>query len=312
MSEKLFDGFGTGLDFEKKLIRRGVTSEMFKLGASNSVVLDEIAKSFRALKSSDWIDRLLAIEKATHVAFFGCSSKLDLMREVLERYGQAKIAEWKKLGLEVHFLPRVDFEQDSDVPAGWLIKPENWYWQQLAAGTLFRRGKDGDLVKTSEVLLEGIVVLIDTRKKPVYDNGKQMFAKDRDYMGRVIERLRKESKLARCQNGSQASRFEISPNEWENHLKAALADRLGLEAIQLRLETTIEANVIPQLYTKMSRKDDGKTNTWCWYEEYFKDASYRLIGGASGGGGLAEVDYDSSGDHWGNYAVRPLGVLATA
>lgn len=312
MSEKLFESLSDGADFERKLVKRGVTMEVFKVAKNNAATLDKIAQAIigsPAFIPDEWVMNLLNAERAAHLAFFGQEFDLTLMRETIERYGYAKIAEWQKLGLEVHFLPSTVLMRNTSFD-GWKIQPESWYWDQARNGNLYHRQDDGTLVKASGDLLPGRVVLIDTRKKPNYDDGKQMFAKDRDFMGRVIDRLRKDGKLARYQYGPQTSRFGISSIEWEDHLKAAVAERLGLEPAQVRLEMAIEANIIPQLYTKMPRKDDGTTSTWCWYEEFFESASYRLRGGCSGYGGLACVYYDGSGGHWRSCAFRPLGVLA--
>ncbi|MCG2808859.1 MAG: hypothetical protein L6275_00745, partial [Candidatus Portnoybacteria bacterium] len=73
----------------------------------------------------------------------------------------------------------------------------------------------------------------------------------------------------------------------------------------------IEANVIPQLYTDMPRKDDGNTNTWVWFEEYFKGRVRRPGGGRSSGyGGLADVCCSWSAYHWYSHgSFRPLIVL---
>lgn len=303
---------GKGLDLQHKLGKqRGVTNEEFDSALTDSAKLDQLTAVFKGPQSAEWAKAILDAEQWWLQNFFGREFDLSLMKATLERYDQAKVAEWQKLGLEVHFLPKIVLTQDTTLDA-WKIRPENWYWQQLAARNLLITDPKQGLVKARDVGLEGIVVLIDTRKKPNYDNGKQMFARDRDYMGRVIERLRKEGKLARYEYGLQTSRFGISSLEWEDHLKAALAKHLGLESTQLRLETAIEANIVPQLYTDMPRKDDGTTSTWVWYDEFFESALRRLIGGCSDDGGLADVDYDGSGTHWGGSAVRPLGVLARA
>jgi len=280
---------GGAFDLQGKLRKRGVTNEAWNNVLGNTAKLDEMASTIMDFsKIGDYLEAILNYEKIQLRNFFNEEFDLSLMRETLEHYGQAKVEQWKKMGLEVHFLPRYDnFAPDFELP-GWKVKPEAWYWNQAAKGNLLRRRNKGDLdLKVSGTALEGIVALIDTRKKPDYSDGKQMFAKDRDYMGRVIERLRKQDKIAKYGYGPQTSRFGISPDEWENEVKPALAEHLGLEPNQLRLETAIEANIIPQLYLHMPRKGDGDTNTWCWYEEYLKDASRRLFGGYSCNGGLA-------------------------
>ena len=312
MSENLFASLSDGADFERKMIRRGVTMEVFKVAKNNTATLDKIAQAIigsPAFIPDQWVMGILDAERAAHHAFFGQEFDLTLMRETIERYGYAKIAEWQKLGLEVHFLPSTVLVRNTSFD-GWKIQPESWYWVQAVRGKLYLRQDDGALAKTTGDLLPGRVVLIDTRKKPNLDDGKQMFAKDRDFMGRVVDRLRRDGKLARYQSGPQTSRFGISSIEWEDHLKAAVAKRLGLKPDQVRLEMAVEANIIPQLYTHMPRKDDGATSTWCLYEEFFEDDSSRLIGGGSKDGGLANIHDSTSSSHWRYRAIRPLGVLA--
>lgn len=305
----IFGGLSNATQLEDKLASKGVTIEMVNAAASDAATLVKIAEAFGVGLTSDWIDRMIEAENALHQAFFGQTYDLSKMREVLAQRGLSKITFWKQIGLEVHFLPTVVFDNPSQFP-GWKIMPESWYWQQLRGGNILVM-EGSRLVKLNHAVLGGIVALIDTRKKPDYKDGKQKFSRD-GFMGTVIEQLRKEGKLARYEYGPQTSRFGISPNEWEEHLQAAWAEKIGLEPNQVRLEMAIEANVIPQLYTNMPRKNDGQTSTWCWYEEYFEGASRRGLGGYSGRGGLADVDYDDSGGHWRSGAVRPLGVLARA
>ncbi len=264
---------------------------------------DEIKE--RLWPDKNWIEAMIEDENRYHQAFFGQIFDLTHYREVLARYGQAKIIEWKKLGLEVHFLPPVIFMEDRELP-GWKVKPNNWYWQQLKANKLLRHDQS-NLVAVKEAKLEGIVVLVDTRLKPHYKDGKQMFANDKNFLGNLIANLRKVGNIARYDYGPQTSRFGVSSDEWEKQIKPALAEMIP-EA-NWRLETAIEANIIPQLYTDMPRKDDGTTNTWVWYEEFFEDESYRLYGGVSDYGGLASVDWRYSGTHCIGRAFRPLGVL---
>ncbi|MDP3730878.1 MAG: hypothetical protein Q8R34_00005, partial [bacterium] len=76
-----------------------------------------------------------------------------------------------------------------------------------------------------------------------------------------------------------------------------------------RLERGIEGNVISQLYPHMLRKNNGQTNTWVWYEEYFGDRSERVGGGGSGCGGLACFGGVWSGFRWSSRSFCPLAVL---
>jgi len=226
--------------------------------------------------------------------------------KILRKYGRKKIKEWQGLGLEPHFLPKVSMMLGNDYP-GWKVKPKKWFYDMLAQGKILR-DINGQLEPVTKAELPGATVLIDTRLKPVYKNGVQMWEGD-NLLGLLIADLRKEGKIAKYDYGPQSSRFGVSANEWQEYVRPALANRLGLEPRQLRLECAIEANVIPQLYPYMPRKDDGKTNTWVWHEEYFGGGGPRLHGGVSDCGGLAGVHYNDAGRHWSYGAFRPLAAL---
>ncbi|MBU2595684.1 hypothetical protein KJ713_02555 [Patescibacteria group bacterium] len=259
----------------------------------------------------DWIKERLVAENAAHQVFFGQTYDLTLFRQTLERYGEDQVCEWLKLKLEPHFLPDVVFTPKSDFP-GWKIRPNDRYWTQLAAGKLKRRNAEGKLMTVKDARLEGAVVLIDTRLKPRYhQNGKQMFADDKRFMGSIIEDLRGDGKISRYEHGPQSSRCGVSPNEWQEHIRPKVAEKLKLEPNQIRLELFLEADVIPQLY-KMPRVKDGTTDTWVWYEEHFGGLGRRLYGGGSDYGGLAGVDWGRSDDRWLSGAVRPLVVFYNA
>jgi len=261
-----------------------------------------------AIPGADWLETILVRERQCHLDFFGQEFNLASFKAILEEHGAEAISQWQKLGLEPHFLPMVAMAQDTKFD-GWEIRPEKWYYERIADGKVLRRQANGSLQPDKEVKLEGITVLIDTRLKPAYKGGRQMFRKD-NLLGPVIQRLRQEEKIAHYEYGFQSSRFWVSAEEWENQIKPALAEFLGVETSRVRLERAIEANVIPQLYPYMPRQKDGKTDTWVWYEEYFGDASGRLVGGSSFWGGLSVVDcWDWADGRWGSRAFRPLVVL---
>lgn len=256
---------------------------------------------------NDWLTAILNAERQCHRDFFGREFDLAEFEKTLRKYGRKQIKDWQRLGLEPHFLPKVSMMFGDDYP-GWKIKPEKWFYEKQLEGKLFLN-INSQLVKMIAVELGGKTVLIDTRLKPAYDNGRQMYEND-SVLGSIIERLRKEKKIARYDHGSQSSRFGVSADgEWENEIKLFWAREIDLETSQICLEQAIEANVIPQLYPHMPRKDDGKTNTWVWYEEYSEGRDYRLGGGYSGSGGFAHVSYDDAGSHWDDRSFRPLAVL---
>ncbi len=254
----------------------------------------------------DWLKKVVELEKACHLAFFGQEFDLTQFEATLKKYGPEKLMAWLALGLESHFLPKVEMSREAQFP-GWKVKPNDWFWQQFQAGKVLRN-RNGELVAEKVVELEGITVLVDTRLKPHYKNGKQMWEGD-TLLGPILIQLREKGKIAKYEYGTQGSRFGVSADEWEGEVKPALAGKIGLESSQPRFERVIEASAIPQLYHYMPRKKDGKTNTWVWYEEYFEDRSNRLNGGNSDNGGLANVNWNEARNHWNNRSLRPLEVL---
>ncbi len=241
-----------------------------------------------------------------HLKFFGKEFDLAEFEATLKKYGEERIKKWAALGLEPHFLPAVSMSLHDDYP-GWKIKPEERFYCSIAAGKVFRY-TGGELKLINELKLEDVAVLIDTRLKPDYSSGGQMWMDD-NLLGEIIEKLREEKQIVRYSNGFQSSRFGVSPNEWQEHIRSALAIRLDFEVNRVILEPVIVANLIPQLYIHMSRKKDGKTSTWVWYEEYFESHDRRVNGGRSVYGGLADVHDQPANIHQDDRSIRPLVVL---
>lgn len=252
-----------------------------------------------------WMKEMIIREGALLQVFFGQEFDLMPFVETLRHYGRKRINIWRKLGMEPHFLPEVLMSAEAIYP-GWKIKPEKWFYQMSDQGKLFLLQPDGSLVVSNPAYqLGGITVLIDTRCKPAYNNGQQIYAEDK-LLGSIIEDLRKQQKIQ--DYSPRNSRFNISGNECEV-IKSVLAAKIGLKPEQVRLETEIEANVIPQLYADMPRQKDGTTNTSEWREEFFESRGYRLHGGLSVSGGLADVRCHGAGSHWSFQGVRFLAVL---
>ncbi len=289
----------------------GTLKDLFRQIDDGSITLEqtrafaEHRNPFEGGKDA-WLIKILSRECECHLDFFGREFGLSDFQKTLKRYGKEMIEAWQKLGLEPHFLPKTLMMPSDNYP-GWKTKPENWYYENVAQGNILR-DINGKLVVDEKVEFQGITVLVDTRLKPAYDNSKQMYEND-TLLGPIIEELRTKGKIAKYEFCPQSSRFGVSADEWEETVRPALAEKLCLEPIQLRLERAIEGNVISQLYPHMPRKGDGSTNTWEWYEEYFMDRGSRLDGGYSDGSDLAIIVYYSSGDHWYKRSFRPLAVL---
>ena len=274
----------------------------------------ELKKGLRGLLMPEinWLDQLVQAENDIYSAFLVRGQAIDFsqFKATLKSHGEEHISRWIQLGLEPHFLPKRQFRQDEKL-RGWKVKPKKWFWQQMAACTIKRRNVAGELVTVTEAGFDGDTVLIDTRCKPAYDNGRQMFADDEAFLGGLIEDLRSRCEIARYDSGQQDSRFGVSSLEWDEQIRPALEARPEFKGVSFRLELAIEANTIPQIYGRMPRHKDGQTDTWVWYEEFFEGASCCLRGGGSGRGGLAGVGWREVRSHWDGGAVRPLGVVAT-
>lgn len=275
---------------------------------NKSPFMNDVRVVFARHRAELMIERIVELERGNSRTFFGQTFNLTAFEQKLREYGEEKIRRWKSLGMEVHFLPPIAMAQDAEFP-GWEVKPQKEYYKWVEQGKIFYCNLEGVLIERPVCQLRGITVLIDTRLKPAYQDGKQMWENDENFLGPIIEKLREQGKFAKYEHGSQFSRFGISANEWEEHLKPASVELLGLQFHQVRLERAIEANVIPQLFPHMPRKDDGKTDTSVWYEEFFQDRDGRLRGGRSDFGGLANVGWSDSGDRWQRESVRPLAVL---
>lgn len=295
--------------------RRELEKQLFDVGAVDPEIVIaglQLLLEGKAVKEDldntrpAWIAAILDAERTHHLSFFGREFDLAEFEKTLRRYGRKKIKAWQNLGLEPHFLPSVCMMSGDDYP-GWKVKPETWFYKKQLEGKLFL-DTDSTLEKVLTVWLKGITVLIDTRLKPAYRDGKQMWEGD-NLFGLLIADLRKEKKISKYEYGPQSSRFGVSADEWQEYIRPALAARLGLELRQVRLECAIEANTIPQLYPHMPRKADGKTDTSVWHEEYFEGRGDRLGGGDSGVGGLAHVSANVTGRRWRSRSFRPLAVL---
>ncbi len=259
----------------------------------------------------NWLDRALRGERFIHGPFFGQTFDLSLLADVLASYGENKVEEWRKLGLEVHFLPSIRFTRETNL-SGWQVKPGKWYWA-IEMGDLLRRNNAGELQVMSESHLNGIVALIDVRPRPEFVGiGEQMFQDDRCYLGPILRQLRNDRVIEPYERGPQDSRFGVSSEEWDEHVRFALARQLGFEPKQIRLETVLEANIIPQLYLGTPRRTDGHVRTWTLNEEYWLSSNNRVHGGYGHNDydRLCNVSLGNSQSHWCSGAIRPLTVLA--
>lgn len=201
---------------------------------------------------------------------------------------------WKELGFDLHYLPDEDLVKDRDLP-GWEKKPKDWFYDQISEGKI-----SADAVK-----LTNAWVLTDSREKPQYDNGNQMYEND-DKIGNVLKKLRQQGMI---ENHKKAdSRFNISWDELNRvGVKAALAKLLGVDPENLRLPRAIEWNYLGNAF----HKEWGETNAWEWFEDSYDKSQTRLIGGLSDFGVLSNMNRFTPDDRAGNLGFRPLVVFSS-
>jgi len=321
----------------KALRKRGVSDEDIhslvteegKLPVSK--IADVLAEIVRAKKdqiliaadvAGGWIEEMVAREKEYHRNALGQEifSGIDYTPffNFLEQSGLEKVNQWQQDFRRIVFLPPIKMTRDLELSDAW-VKPRDWFYEQERQGKLMRFKPDGSVVKDENVLwlgnpeTGGTIALVDARKKPNYNDSKQMWDED-IFLGGIIEKLRKDRKIQKYEYGPQSSRFGVSSQEVEQCVWSAYAKALGLEPCQVVSESMVRFNFISQAYPDMPRFHDGQTNTWIWLAEIwlaelFGDDSWRLHGGDSQYGGMASVHYRDADSHWYHVGVRPLAVL---
>ncbi|KKQ26832.1 MAG: hypothetical protein US43_C0044G0010 [Candidatus Levybacteria bacterium GW2011_GWA1_37_16] len=183
---------------------------------------------------------------------------------------------------EVYYQPKLELtEKDKFWKGKGIVKPEQYFWQQI---------RDGNFPAEAVMLEEGWYIG-DSRAKPMYYNGKQMYGK-RDYMEPLMAYLRASNKIKKYNGIADDSRFGASPEEIEEVIIPEFTVRSGAKGI-VRNRKYMEFNVRGNI----THPEYGKTNTWEWFSDHaFRDAG-RLFGGRSGHGGLAFVNDNSVDCH---------------
>src|SRR3989304_41758 len=110
------------------------------------------------------LKQLLTREKLIWRRFLGKEINIPDPPEILQ--GTQGNAIKKGFPLAPHFLPK--FKTNVTSPFNWKIKPEQWFWKQIQKGNLESKVTD----------LGGIWILVETIRRPNYNNGKQNYKKD--------------------------------------------------------------------------------------------------------------------------------------
>ncbi|HEU0050869.1 MAG TPA: hypothetical protein VFQ60_02310 [Patescibacteria group bacterium] len=198
-----------------------------------------------------------------------------------------RILEWRRLGLELHYLPHISMAEIKRGPEGKILEvtPIEFPGWKMKPGTSGRYGngffddvKSGDL-DSSTLDLPGDWILIDAREKPNYDEeGNQMYANDP--LAPVLEELRKEKIVGGFK--IKGSRFALSPEELEDpKVLEAFARALNLHTIPgftIGIPRAIEFNVLGNIHYPQW----AQTNISEWFSDKYGGSGplSRLYGGS--------------------------------
>lgn len=263
------------IEYEKALLEAGIVSRAAtaKKDPNHPELLilnaDIVARKAKIAHLEATPEQLITSEAIALKSFFGKEIKVveppKALFQTLEQLNRLGIRRF-----EPHYLPQLTLKEEDNFP-GWKVEPEKWFWERV---------KDGSIEKEAATLQEGWY-LVDGRVKPNYNNGKQMY--EDDYLGPMIEELRRVGKIQDYPYVPEHSRFGVSPKEIEGVILPEFAKTIKIEGV-VRSKRYIEFNV----WGNMFYPQWGETNTWEWFADKYEDA-HRLFGGHSDHGGLACV-----------------------
>lgn len=197
--------------------------------------------------------------------------------ETLQNFAERGITKFD----ETYYLPGLRLTQDDQLWKGrGKVKPGNYFWQHI---------ENGNFPSDVTVLEEGWYIG-DKRGKPMYQNGQQRYGED-DYMEPLMAHLRTSNRIQKYSRVPNYSRFGASPEEIEGVILPTFAEMSEARGI-VRNRRYIEFNV----RGNMVHPEWGQTNIWEWFGDPVFAGAYRLFGGDSDGGGLADVHDSSVGD----------------
>lgn len=190
------------------------------------------------------------------------------------------------MGMKLRYLPPEDMKKNEHL-ANWTKKPD--YKTYVTESKL----------PMDIMVLKGGWVLVDTRQKPTYDDGNQMY--QNDILAPVLEELRKNGVIQNYKHPK--SRFNLSPEELEKpEVIAAFAKAYGVKPHQITIQKEIEFNVIGNMH----HPEWDKTNCSERFGDRYDAGRRRLYGGNSVDGGLSYVNWSVRGNRFVSIGFRVL------
>lgn len=176
----------------------------------------------------------------------------------------------KKFGFIFHFLSQQD------------LTPQIPTWTPPLSPWLKIHIEEEETVDPKVLFLPQALIAIETRAKPPFENGQQMYPRDEEFLGPVLKSLREEEKIPReveyglgTLNLPPDSRFGLSFEEIKNHIIPQLSQILDVEKKRIHLPKIsqflyLAYHFYPQLLSK-------GTIEWC-EDLYFSARTKEVIG----------------------------------
>jgi len=224
---------------------------------------------------------------------------------------------WQENGFKLQYWPNIRMEEDAKYP-GWVHKPGKrnnpkeqgleFYDELDKIKNLPENVSNPNLQNLEPDELPGAWMLVDSRKKPDWDNGNQSYAtneqSDSLVQGVLKQLLTDKVDQVLNQEAAECLRNKIHPSVfsnpkfWEAFKQALKLD--GIPNATVRLPRIIEANVMGQ------GSDYNGTKTYEWHEEFYESGG-RLISGYSDYGGASYVNWNDNPND--NIGFRPLVIF---
>ncbi|HEU0050427.1 MAG TPA: hypothetical protein VFQ60_00020 [Patescibacteria group bacterium] len=251
---------------------------------------------------------IIARESVALRNFFG---KEIIVPPLPKQATRERILEWRKLGLELHYLPPISMAEIKRDVDGFVtnVQPKNFPgWKKKLSHWFFDKIKSWDLPPEA-AKLPGAWVLVDARPKPIEDDGKQMYLND--FLGPVLEELNKKEIIKRTSIHSKTlladSRYGLSRIDLDNsRVKEAIAQAMNISETCLSLPSAIEFNFLGNIYYPQW----DKTNTYEWFSDNLEGEC--LFGGSSHIGGLSCVEKVNPASRYFDVGFRFIGRLPSS
>ncbi|HEU0050429.1 MAG TPA: hypothetical protein VFQ60_00030 [Patescibacteria group bacterium] len=266
--------------------RRRKSPPVEDFGAETDFVLS--AEDQKRIEDERIFSEIITRESRALRKFFG---KEIVVHPLPKQATAERILEWRRLGLELHYLPSIsmaEIKRDADgiitdvepkkFP-GWKEKPGEGTPDRKYDIDFFDEVKSGDF-DPSAVSLPGAWILVDSHEKPHFDNQYV-----NDPLAPALEGLRKEKIIADFK--IKGSRFNLSLIELKDpKVLEAFAKALNLHTIPglaIDIPRVIEFNILGNIHYRQW----DRSQTAVWLSDTHR--SQVLYGGSSFYGGLSHV-----------------------